>query len=146
MSPDEVVGSRDGCPISSQKALLMRIFWGVKEDKANEQHKSMIEALKVAAPEWTLEQINFVAGRCGALVEDDFYDKLERLSVQAGKTDKILAVHVQRICEAHDTVIRSYSQQIHESSVADAMTSIENLGEQVYLGDGKSKAQGRGMG
>jgi predicted transcriptional regulator len=39
----------------------------------------------------TFEQINFVAGRRGAVVEDDFYDKLERLSVQAGKKDKILA-------------------------------------------------------
>ena len=65
-------------------------------------------------------------------MEDDFYNKLERLNVQAEKKDKILAVHVQRMCEAHDTVIRSYYQQIHGSSGADATTSIENLGEQVY--------------
>ena len=32
-------------------------FLRVKEDEANEQHKSLIEALKVAAPEWTFEQI-----------------------------------------------------------------------------------------
>ena len=143
-------------------------FLGVKEDEANEQHKSIIDALKAAArkwtseqinfvagrhgvvvednfdkklerlsvqegkeirfcwhifnayaehmtaaPEWTFEQINFVAGRRGASVKDDFYNKLERLSVQAGKRVKILAVHVQRICEAHDTVIRSYYQQIY---------------------------------
>jgi len=25
-------------------------FWGVKEDEANEQHQSIIEALKAAAP------------------------------------------------------------------------------------------------
>jgi len=80
-------------------------FLGVKEDEANEQHKSIIEALKAAAPEWMFEQINFVAGRCGAVVEDNFYNKLERLSVQTGKKDKILAAHVQRICEAHDTVM-----------------------------------------
>ena len=61
--------------------------------------------LKVAAPELTFEQINFVAGRRGAAVEDDFYNKLERLNVQAEKKDKILAAHVQHICEAHDTVI-----------------------------------------
>jgi len=85
-------------------------FLGVKEDEANEQHKleSIIKALKAAAPEWTSEQINFVSGRRGAVVEDDFHDKLERLSVQAAKKDKILAVHVQRICEARDTVMRSY--------------------------------------
>jgi len=110
-------------------------FLGVKEDsdEANEQHKSIIEALKVAAPEWTFEQMHFVSGMRVAVVEDDFYDKLERLSVHAGKKDKILASHVQRICEAHDAVMRSYYQQIHESSEADATTSMENIGEQVYV-------------
>jgi len=58
-------------------------FLGVKEDEADEQHKSIIEALKAAAPECTFEHINFVVGRRGAVVEDDFYNKLERLSVQA---------------------------------------------------------------
>ena len=53
-----------------------------------------------------------MAGRRDAVVEDDFYDKLEKLNVQAGKRDKILLVHVQRICEAHDTVMRPYYQQI----------------------------------
>jgi len=90
----------------------------------------MIEALRAAAPEWTFEQINFVAGRRGAVVEDDFYNKLEKLNVQAGKKDKILLAHVQRICEAHDTVMRSYYQQIHGSSGADA---TENIGEHVSL-------------
>ena len=42
----------------------------VKEDKANKQHRSIIEALRAAAPEWTFEQINFVAERHGAAVED----------------------------------------------------------------------------
>jgi len=90
-------------------------FVRVKEDdsEANEQHKSIIEALRAAAPEWTFEQINFVAGRRGAVVDDDFYNKLEKLNVQAGKRDKILLAHVQRICEAHDTVMRSYYQHIH---------------------------------
>ena len=66
-------------------------------------------------------------------MEDDFYNKLGRLSVQAGKQDKTLAAHVQRIYEAHDTVIQSYCQQIHGSSGADATTSMENLGGQMYL-------------
>ena len=56
-------------------------FLKVKEDDANEQHKSIIEALKAAAPEWTFEQNNFVAGRRVAVAEDNFYNKLERLSV-----------------------------------------------------------------
>ena len=83
-------------------------FLGVKEDEADEQHKRIIEALKVAAPEWTFERINFEAGRHGAVVEDDFYNKLEKINVQVGKKYKILLAHVQRICEAHDTVMRSY--------------------------------------
>jgi len=72
-----------------------------------------------------------VAGRRGAVVQDDFYNKLERLNVQAGKRDKILAAHVQRrrVCEAHDTVIRSYYQQIHGSSGADARMLMENIGD-----------------
>ena len=108
-------------------------FLRVKEDEANEQHRSIIEALRAATPEWTFEQINFVAGRRGAVVEDDFYNKLEKLNVQAGKRDKIMLAHVQRICEAHDTVMRSYYQHIHGSSGADATTSMENIGEQVYV-------------
>jgi len=72
-------------------------FLGIKEDEANEQHKSFVEALKAAVPEWTSEQINFVAERRGAVREDDFYNKLERLNVQAGKKDKILAA----MCNAY---------------------------------------------
>jgi len=63
-------------------------FLTVKEDEANEQHRSILEALRAAAPEWTFGQINFVAGRRGAVVEDDFYNKLEKLNVQAGKRKK----------------------------------------------------------
>jgi len=71
---------------------------------------------KAAALEWTFEQINFVAGRRGAVVENDFHNKFEKLYVPAGKKGKILLAHVQRICEAHDTVMRSYYQQINGSS------------------------------
>ena len=69
-------------------------FLWVKKDKASKQDKSIIEALKAAAPEWTFERVNLVAGRRGAVMKDDFCDKLERHSVQAGKRDKILAAHV----------------------------------------------------
>ena len=72
-------------------------FLRVKEDEANEQHRSIIEALRAAAPEFTFEQMDFLAGRRGTVVEDDFYNKLEKLNVQAGKRDKILLAHVQRI-------------------------------------------------
>ena len=56
----------------------------------------------------------------------------KRLSVHGGKTDKILAAHVERICEAHDTVLRSCYQPIYGSSEADT-TLMENLQEQVYV-------------
>ena len=84
-----------------QKISASKGRWG---QWATQKHHSI-----AAAPEWTFEQINFVAGRHGAVVEDNSCNKLERLSVQAGKMDKILAAHVQRICEAHGTVIRSWS-------------------------------------
>jgi len=80
-------------------------FLRVKEDEANDQHKSIIEALKAAATEWTFDQINFVAGARGAVAEDDLCNKLDKLKVSAGKRDKILLAHVQHICEAHDTVM-----------------------------------------
>jgi len=105
----------------------------VNEIEANEQHNSIIEAFKAAAPEWTFEQINFVAERRSAVVEDDFYNKLEQLNLHAGKMDKILLSHVQRISEAHDTVMRSYYQQIYGSSRADATRSMDNIEEQVYV-------------
>jgi len=108
-------------------------FLSLQKNEANEQHRSIIEALRAAAPEWTFEQINFVAGRRGAVVEDDFYNKLEKFNVQAGKNDKILLAHVQCICEAHDIVMRSYYQQIHGSSGADATMLMENIREQVYV-------------
>ena len=63
-------------------------FLRVKEDEASEQHKSIMKARKSAAQEWTFEQINFVAGRCGAVVEDDFYNKLEKLNIQMYKQGK----------------------------------------------------------
>ena len=66
----------------------------------------------------------------GAVAEDDFYNKLKKLNVKAGKRE---LAHVQRIYEAHDTVMRSYYQQIQGSSGADATMSMENIGEQVYV-------------
>ena len=62
-------------------------------------------------------------------MEDDFYNKLGKLNVQAEKRDTILLVHLQRICEAHDTVMRSYYQQIHGSSGADATSEWLNISD-----------------
>ena len=54
--------------------------------EANEQHKSIIGALKAAAPEWEFEQINFVVGNRGSVVESDFYTKLNSLIYKKEKT------------------------------------------------------------
>ena len=54
----------------------------MKEAEANEQHTSIIGALKAAAPKCEFEQINFVVGNRGSVVKSDFYTKLKRLDVQ----------------------------------------------------------------
>jgi hypothetical protein len=51
----------------------------VKDAVANEQHKSTIGALKAAAPEWECEQINFVVGNHGSVVESDIYTSSKSL-------------------------------------------------------------------
>ena len=62
-------------------------FLEVKDTEANEQHKSIIGALKAAAPvcQWEFEQLNFVVGNRGSVVESDFYTKLKKLDMQEGK-------------------------------------------------------------
>jgi len=65
---------------------------GFLEDKkaeANVQHKSIISALRAAAPKWDFEQISFVVGNRGSIVESDFYTKykLKKLDVEEGKKD-----------------------------------------------------------
>ena len=61
-----------------------------------------------------IEQINFVVGDCGSVVESDFYTKLRQLGVQEGKKDKLFAAadYVTQVCEAHDRVILSFLQQV----------------------------------
>ena len=80
-------------------------FLEVKDAEAHEQHKSIIGELKAAAPKWEFEQINFVVGNRGSVVESDFYTKLKKLDIQEGKKDKLFADHVTQVCEAHNRVI-----------------------------------------
>ena len=47
-----------------------------------QKQMSIISALKPAAPEWEFEQINFVLGKRGSVVESDFYTKLTKLDIQ----------------------------------------------------------------
>jgi len=88
-------------------------FLEVNNSQANEQHNSsIIGALKAAAPEWEFEQINFVVGNRGSVVESDFYTKLKNLDVQEGKKDKLFADHVTQVCDVHNWVIVSFLQQV----------------------------------
>ena len=56
-------------------------FLEVKDAEANEQHESIIGALKAAAPEWEFEQINFVVGHHRLVLKSDFYTKLKTLDI-----------------------------------------------------------------
>jgi len=49
----------------------------VKEAEANDEHKSIICALRAATPKWEFEQIHFVVGDRGSVVESDFYFKIK---------------------------------------------------------------------
>jgi len=104
----------------------------VKDAEANEQHKSTIGALKAAAPEWEFEQINFVVGNRGSVVESDFYTKLKKLDVQEGKKDKLFA-HVTQVCEAHNRVIVSFLQQVQGGTRPTTEGSRENIGHNVHV-------------
>jgi len=72
-------------------------FLRVKEDEANEQPRSIIEALRAAAPEWTFEQINSVAGRRGAVVEDDSITSSKNSMYTQGKGTRFC----WRMCNAY---------------------------------------------
>ena len=89
-------------------------FPEVKDAEANDQHKSIIGALKAAAPKWEFEQIKFVVGNRGSVVESDFYTKLKKLDVQEGKKDKLLANHVTQACGAHNRMLVSFSSRCKE--------------------------------
>ena len=75
-------------------------FLEVKEVEANKQHQSIISALRAGALEWKFEQINFVVGNRGSVVESDFYTKLKRLDVQEGHKEKLFADHVTNMRSA----------------------------------------------
>jgi len=105
----------------------------VKDAKANEQHKSIIGALKVAAPEWEFEQINFVVGNRGSVVESDFYTKLKKLDIQEGKKNKLFTDHVTQVCEAHNRVTVSFLQQVQGGTRPTTEGSRENIGHNVHV-------------
>jgi len=105
----------------------------MKEAEANEQHKNIIGALKVAAPEWEFEQINFVLGNRGSVVESDCYSKIKKLDVPKGNKDKLFADHVTRLCQVHNRVILSFLQQAQGFAGTTTEESRENVGHNVHV-------------
>jgi len=105
----------------------------MKDTEAHEQHKSIISALKAAAPEWKFEQINFVVGNRASVVESDFYTKLNKLDIQDGNKDKLFADHVTQVCEAHNRVIVSFLQQVEGGTRTTTEGSRENIGHSVHV-------------
>ena len=67
----------------------------MKEAEANEQHKSIISALIAAAPNCEFQQIKFLVGNRGSVVESDFYTKLKKLDVQEGKKNSSPIIGMQ---------------------------------------------------
>jgi len=61
-------------------------FWGRRPDGVAISQALQIgytseRALRTAAPKWEFEQIDFVVGNCGSVVESNFYTKLQKLDV-----------------------------------------------------------------
>ena len=108
-------------------------FLEVKDAEVNEQHKSIIGALKTAAPEREFEQIHFVVGNHGSVVESNFYTKLKKLNIQEGEKDKLFADHVTEVCEAHNRVIVSFLQQVQGRTRPTTEGSRENIGHNVHV-------------
>jgi hypothetical protein len=67
--------------------------FSMSDNKSNhhQQHESIIGALRAAAPKWEFQQINFVMGNRGSVVESDFYTKLKKLDVHERKKNKLFA-------------------------------------------------------
>ena len=104
----------------------------MKDAEANEQHKSIIGALRAAAPECEFEHIDFV------VAESDFYTKLKKLDVWEGKKNKLFADHLTQVCEAHNRVITSFLQQVQGGARPTTEGSRENIGHNVHVwGDRK---------
>jgi len=108
-------------------------FLEVKDAGSNEQHKSIIGALKAAALEWEFEQMNFVVGNRGSVIESDFYTKLKKLDIQEGKKDRVFADHETQVCEAHNRVIVSFLQQVQGGTRPTTEGSRENIGHNVRV-------------
>ena len=109
------------------------MFLEVKEAEANEQHKSIIGALKATAPKWEFEQIIFVVNNHASVVKSDFYTKIKKLDVQEGKKDKLFADHVTQVCQAHNQVILSLLEQVQKSARPTTEGSRENIGHIVHV-------------
>jgi len=102
-------------------------FLEVKEAQANMEHKSIIDALRAAAPTWQFQQIYLVVRKCQSVVmrKSLLHQALE---VREGKKDKLFADHVTQLCKAHDRVILLFLQQVQRIARPTTKGSRENIG------------------
>jgi len=85
-----------------RRRIVFRVLFQ-QTNKTKKKEKSIISALKVAASKCEFEQINFVVGNRGSVVESDFCTKLKKLDVQEGKQRQALC----RSCDTALAVMRS---------------------------------------
>jgi len=82
---------------------------------------------------WESEQITFVVGNCGSVVESDFYTKLNKLDVQEEKKYKFFADYVTRICKVHNQLIMSFHKQVQGLARPTTKGSREKIGHNVHV-------------
>ena len=75
----------------------------MKEAEANSQHKRFVGALKAATRKWEFEQINFMVGNHGSVVESDFYTKLKNSGTEAwlGGAEERLLLQTKALRHTH---------------------------------------------
>jgi len=108
-------------------------FLEVKDAEDNEQHKSIIDALKVAAPEWEFEQINLWWVTADQWLRATSTPSTKSLIYKKEKQDKLFTDHVTQVCKAHNCVIASFLQQVQGGTRSTAEGSRENIGHIVHV-------------
>jgi len=105
-------------------------FLEVKEAEANQQHKSIIGAFREAAPKWEFDQIDFVVGNRGYVVESDFYKSSKSLMF---KKERKTNFSLTQVCEAHDWVILSFHQHMQGLARPTIEVLRENIGCNMHV-------------
>jgi len=99
----------------------------------NDQHKSIIGALRAAALNWEYGRLTLWWVTTDGLLKATFYTKLKKLHVKEGKKDKLFADHVTQVCEVHHRAILFFYQQVQGFARPITQGSTENTGHNVHV-------------